>query len=174
MTPDEAVQDAIETCQVQGGDLYFVIKRNVESDGRHMILHLVDGLIDNPTETALEHFAEECRTFECRHYAATEYKAHGKLAEKIATMVADPEQRGNMMLYIRALTVLLKGQPDWVNNFIILLLRKLVQVWEGLCENAKELMEDDWTYIADVSKFIEICSKSHEGMSPNQGFRFII
>ena len=49
MTPEEAVEDAIETSKLQGGNLYFIIKRNVESDGRHLILHLLDDLLINPS-----------------------------------------------------------------------------------------------------------------------------
>ena len=49
MTPEEAVEDAIETSKLQGGNLYFIIKRNVESDGRHLILHLLDDLLTNPS-----------------------------------------------------------------------------------------------------------------------------
>ena len=50
MSPDEAVEDAIETSKVQGGNLYFIIKKNVESDGRHLVLHLLDQILANPSE----------------------------------------------------------------------------------------------------------------------------
>ena len=39
MDIDEAVEDAIETSKMQGGNLFFIMKKNVESDGRHKILH---------------------------------------------------------------------------------------------------------------------------------------
>ncbi len=50
MSPEEAVEDAIETAKLQGGNLYFIIKKNVESDGRHLILHLLDALLDQPDQ----------------------------------------------------------------------------------------------------------------------------
>ena len=59
MSPEEAVQDAIETCRVQGGDLFFVIKKNVESDGRHLIVHLIDEVIKSPTEASIENLINE-------------------------------------------------------------------------------------------------------------------
>lgn len=50
MSPEEAVEDAIETAKLQGGNLYFIIKKNVESDGRHLVLHLLDALLDQPDQ----------------------------------------------------------------------------------------------------------------------------
>ena len=83
MSPEEAVQDAIETCRVQGGDLFFVIKKNVESDGRHLVVHLIDDVIKSPTEAALDKLIEECKTFECRHFAANNDLAHKRIVEAI-------------------------------------------------------------------------------------------
>ena len=64
MDVDEAVQDAIETSKMQGGNLFFIIKKNVESDGRHKILHLLDDLLVNPSDSTLEAFRQEAETFE--------------------------------------------------------------------------------------------------------------
>ena len=58
MSPEEAVEDAIETAKLQGGNLYFIIKKNVESDGRHLILHLLDALLDQPDQVEFSNFLE--------------------------------------------------------------------------------------------------------------------
>merc|ERR1712130_16438 len=159
MSPEEAVQDAIETCQVQGGDLYFVIKKNVESDGRHLVLHLVDALLDSATLVNLERFADECRTFECRHFASSTYSAHIKIAEQIA---AELDQSKRPILLIRALTVLLKGQPDWVEMFIKSLLLKLALVWQNVANGKTPPSDEDFKFVAAVAKLVEMCSKNHE------------
>lgn len=64
MDVDDAVQDAIETSQMQGGNLLFIIKKNVESDGRHKILHLLGDLLSTPNEATHEAFRLEAETFE--------------------------------------------------------------------------------------------------------------
>ena len=74
MDVDEAVQDAIETSKMQGGNLFFIIKKNVESDGRHKILHLLDDLLENPSDSTLEAFRLEAETFELRfHFILFKY-----------------------------------------------------------------------------------------------------
>ena len=161
MSAEEAVQDAIETCQVQGGDLFFVIKKNVESDGRHLVLHLVDALLDSATAVNLERFADECRTFECRHFASSTYSAHIKIAEQIA---AELNESKRPILLIRALTVLLKGQPDWVEMFIKSLLLKLALAWQNVANRKTPPNDGDFTFVAAVAKLVEICSKNHEGL----------
>jgi len=160
MSPEEAVQDAIETCQLQGGALYFVIKKNVEADGRHLILQLVDDVLQSPSEVNLERFSEECRTFECRHYAAAHYQGHTKIAEKLDTMDIDT-RRNEVIILIRALTVLIQGQPDWIDNFSILLIRKFCDKWKSISDKSA-LTESDWNFAAVISKLVEISSKNHE------------
>ena len=64
MDIDEAVEDAIETSKMQGGNLFFIIKKNVESDGRHKILHLLDHLLETPDATTLAAYCAEAETFE--------------------------------------------------------------------------------------------------------------
>ena len=58
MSPEEAVEDAIETAKLQGGNLYFIIKKNVESDGRHLVLHLLDALLDQPDQVGHSNILE--------------------------------------------------------------------------------------------------------------------
>ena len=53
MEIEEAVADAIETAKMQGGNLYFIIKKPVEDDGRHLVLHLLDSLLDSPNQVSM-------------------------------------------------------------------------------------------------------------------------
>ena len=162
MSPEEAVQDAIETCLVQGGDLYFVIKKNVENDGRHLIINLVDNLVNAPSDINLEKFSEECKIFECRHFAATNYHAHQKFAKNIEKKLENGKIE-ELIIFIKSLSELLKGQPDWIDNFIILVIRNLTEKWKKISEN-NDIKDIEWEYVAAVAQLVEISSKNHEGI----------
>ena len=162
MDQEEAIQDAIEVCELQGGSLFYVIKKCPESDGRHLILHLVDRIIENPSEDNLKSLADECKLFEVRHYAAEHYKAHQKLAELLNKLDYNDANRQQIVLYTKALCKILTGQPDWVDNFLILLIRKYCDQWIEVSAKS-EVTDGDWEFVAAISYLISTCSKKHEG-----------
>jgi len=153
MDVDDAVQDAIETSQMQGGNLLFIIKKNVESDGRHKILHLLDDLLATPNETTHEAFRVEAETFECRHWACMA----GVAFQKFSELVDQNLQNGNIdvaKLYLKALGLLLQGQPDWSNIGIILTTKKAADYWLA--------NQSDYEMLDIIAKLVLSYSKMHE------------
>jgi len=154
MSPEEAVEDAIETAKLQGGNLYFIIKKNVESDGRHLVLHLLDALLDQPDQDNLTKFVAECETFECRHWACMAGCAFNSLSEK-AEKSLENKNLTEANIFIAALAALLKGQPDWVNFPMVMVVKKACDAWLGDIENNYDL-------ITNISNLVLAMSKMHE------------
>ena len=169
MSPEEAVEDAIETAKLQGGNLYFIIKKNVESDGRHLVLHLLDALLNQPDQVMfivlkffhiryfkenLAKFVAECETFECRHWACMAGCAFNSLSEK-AEKSLENKNLTEANIFIAALAALLKGQPDWVNFPMVMVVKKSCDAWLGDIENNYDL-------ITNISNLVTAMSKMHE------------
>ena len=67
------------------------------------------------------------------------------------------------IILTRSLSVILRGQPDWVNRIIIALISKLTKHWMNKVQNPADIKPKHFRFIAAVSRLIENCSKSHEG-----------
>jgi len=153
MDVDEAVEDAIETSKMQGGNLFFIIKKHVEPDGRHKILHLLEKLLETPDTGTLEAFCAEAETFECRHWACMAGVAFSKFNDKIELAL----ENGNLTeakVYLRALGCTLLGQPDWTNINIVLTAKKALGYWIA--------NKSDYELLDVIAKLVLAYSKMHE------------
>ena len=77
------------------------------------------------------------------------------------------EQTEEAIILIRSLSVILRGQPDWVNRIIIQLISKLTKHWMKKVESPTNIKIKDFRFISAVARLIENCSKSHEGEKNN-------
>lgn len=102
----------------------------------------------------LTKFVAECETFECRHWACMAGCAFNSISEK-AEKSLENKNLTEANIFIAALAALLKGQPDWVNFPMVMVVKKACDAWLGDIENNYDL-------ITNISNLVLAMSKMHE------------
>ena len=110
---------------------------------------LIRNFKDNLTK-----FVAECETFECRHWACMAGCAFNSISEK-AEKSLENKNLTEANIFIAALAALLKGQPDWVNFPMVMVVKKACDAWLGDIENNYDL-------ITNISNLVLAMSKMHE------------